>query len=66
MSCAERFCKSARSLTLWAYHRTAASQSPHDPEIQYNLAAVLEAVEQLEEALIAYKRALDGGIEVSK
>ncbi|KDN53351.1 TPR-like protein [Tilletiaria anomala UBC 951] len=43
--------------------KTAASISPSDPEIQYNLAAVLEAVEQLEEALIAYKRAFDGGIE---
>ncbi|PWZ03029.1 TPR-like protein [Testicularia cyperi] len=43
--------------------KTAASITPDDPEIQYNLAAVLEACEQLEEALTAYKRALDGGIQ---
>ncbi|EST09685.1 Tetratricopeptide repeat [Kalmanozyma brasiliensis GHG001] len=43
--------------------KTAAKITPEDPEIQYNLAAVLEACEQLEEALIAYKRAKEGGIE---
>ncbi len=43
--------------------KTAASITPDDPEIQYNLAAVLEACEQLEEALVAYKRALEGGIQ---
>ncbi|EPQ31989.1 uncharacterized protein PFL1_00187 [Pseudozyma flocculosa PF-1] len=43
--------------------KTAATITPDDPEIQYNLAAVLEACEQLEEALTAYKRALDGGIQ---
>lgn len=43
--------------------KTAASITPEDPEIQYNLAAVLEACEQLEEALVAYKRALEGGIQ---
>lgn len=43
--------------------KTAASITPEDPEIQYNLAAVLEACEQLEEALTAYKRALEGGIQ---
>lgn len=43
--------------------KTAASITPEDPEIQYNLAAVLEACEQLEDALTAYKRALDGGIQ---
>lgn len=43
--------------------KTAASLTPDDPEIQYNLAAVLEACEQLEEALVAYKRAAEGGIQ---
>ncbi|GAC96605.1 hypothetical protein PHSY_004188 [Pseudozyma hubeiensis SY62] len=43
--------------------KTAARITPEDPEIQYNLAAVLEACEQLEEALTAYKRALEGGIQ---
>lgn len=43
--------------------KQAAKITPEDPEIQYNLAAVLEACEQLEEALVAYKRALDGGIQ---
>ena len=43
--------------------KTAAGITPEDPEIQYNLAAVLEACEQLEEALVAYKRALEGGIQ---
>lgn len=43
--------------------KTAAGITPDDPEIQYNLAAVLEACEQLEEALVAYKRALEGGIQ---
>ncbi|SPC65039.1 uncharacterized protein UHOD_00085 [Ustilago sp. UG-2017b] len=42
--------------------KTAAGITPEDPEIQYNLAAVLEACEQLEDALVAYKRALEGGI----
>lgn len=44
--------------------RTAAAQSPDDPEIHYNLGAVLEACEELQEALQAYQRAYDGGIEV--
>lgn len=43
--------------------KTAAKITPEDPEIQYNLAAVLEACEQLEDALTAYKRALEGGIQ---
>ncbi|KAJ1030667.1 hypothetical protein NDA18_001906 [Ustilago nuda] len=42
--------------------KTAAGITPEDPEIQYNLAAVLEACEQLEDALVAYKRAQEGGI----
>lgn len=49
-----------------AHLKTAASITPEDPEIQYNLAAVLEACEQLEEALIAYKRALKGGVQRSE
>ena len=43
---------------------TAAEQSPDDPEIHFNLAAVLEACEQIEDAIRAYKAAYDGGIEV--
>lgn len=43
--------------------KTAAGITPEDPEIQYNLAAVLEACEQLEDALVAYRRALEGGIQ---
>ncbi|KAK0546785.1 hypothetical protein OC845_004413 [Tilletia horrida] len=42
--------------------KTAANISPQDAEIQFNLGAVLEACEQLEEAAKAYQRALDGGI----
>ncbi|KAL9933740.1 hypothetical protein V8E36_007398 [Tilletia maclaganii] len=42
--------------------KTAASINPDDAEIQFNLGAVLEACEQLEEAGKAYQRALDGGI----
>lgn len=43
---------------------TASSQSPEDPEIAFNLGAVLEATEQLQDAIAAYQRAYDGGIEV--
>jgi hypothetical protein len=43
--------------------RMAAKITPNDPEVQYNLAAVLEACEQLEESVIAYERAHKGGIE---
>ncbi|WFD48153.1 hypothetical protein GLX27_002821 [Malassezia furfur] len=43
--------------------RTAASQSPDDAEIHFNLGAVLEACEELEEAIEAYKKAVQGGIE---
>ncbi|PWN51952.1 HCP-like protein [Violaceomyces palustris] len=42
--------------------KKAAQINPKDAEVQYNLAAVLEACEQLEEALVAYKRAFEGGI----
>lgn len=45
--------------------RTASEQSPDDPEIHFNLAAVLEACEELEDAIRSYKAAYDGGIEVS-
>ncbi|KAI5999504.1 TPR-like protein [Pisolithus albus] len=41
----------------------AASLAPEDPEIAFNLAAVLEATGQLEEALNYYKRAEDNGVE---
>ncbi|KAG2113146.1 uncharacterized protein F5147DRAFT_744400 [Suillus discolor] len=41
----------------------AASLSPEDPEIAFNLAAVLEATGQLEEALKQYKRAKEYGVE---
>ncbi|KIK83711.1 hypothetical protein PAXRUDRAFT_701075 [Paxillus rubicundulus Ve08.2h10] len=41
----------------------AASLSPEDPEIAFNLAAVLEATGQLEEALKYYKRSQENGVE---
>jgi len=41
----------------------AASLSPEDPEIAFNLAAVLEATGQLEEALKQYKRSKEYGVE---
>ncbi|UZJ51801.1 hypothetical protein CBS101457_001121 [Exobasidium rhododendri] len=43
--------------------KLAANITPGDPEVQYNLGAVLEACEQLEESVRAYDRALKGGIE---
>jgi len=43
--------------------RLAASITPNDAEVQFNLAAVLEACEQLEESIKAYEIALSGGIE---
>ncbi|PKI85555.1 hypothetical protein MVES_000079 [Malassezia vespertilionis] len=46
--------------------RTAAAQSPGDPEIHFNLGAVLEACEMLEEALVEYQRAVEGGIDRAK
>ena len=46
--------------------RTAASQSPDDAEIHFNLGAVLEACEELEEAIEAYEKAVQGGIQVSR
>ncbi|WFD24613.1 hypothetical protein MEQU1_003316 [Malassezia equina] len=46
-----------------ANFRTAAELSPDDGEIQFNLATVLEACEQLEEAIHAYKKAKENGID---
>ena len=37
--------------------------NPDDGEVCYNLAAVLEATGQLEDALIAYERSIKLGIE---
>jgi hypothetical protein len=41
----------------------AASLSPEDPEIAFNLAAVLEASGRLEEGLVQYKRSEEHGVE---
>ncbi|KAG9312948.1 hypothetical protein JVU11DRAFT_6383 [Chiua virens] len=41
----------------------AAKLSPEDPEIAFNLAAVLEATGQLEEALEYYKRSKESGVD---
>ncbi|KAL4072988.1 hypothetical protein V8B97DRAFT_1916900 [Scleroderma yunnanense] len=41
----------------------AVSLAPKDPEIAFNLAAVLEATGQLEEALTYYKHAKEHGVE---
>ncbi|KAI0727462.1 TPR-like protein [Fomitopsis betulina] len=41
----------------------AASLQPEDPEIAFNLAAVLEACGRLEESLVHYKRSKDYGVE---
>lgn len=46
--------------------KSAAKISPQDAEVQFNLGAVLEACEQLEEALKAYERAQEGGIDRAK
>ncbi|KIO26493.1 hypothetical protein M407DRAFT_243704 [Tulasnella calospora MUT 4182] len=43
--------------------RTASELSPEDAEIAFNLAAVLEASGQLEEALEQYKRSKQHGVE---
>jgi len=49
---------------LALHHLTiAASLSPEDPEIAFNLAAVLEATGRLEEALVQYKRSKEYGVE---
>jgi len=37
--------------------------SPEDPEIAFNLAAVLEATGRLEEALAQYKRSKEQGVD---
>jgi len=44
----------------------ASSISPEDPEIAFNLAAVLEATGKLEEALEQYKRSETYGVERAK
>ncbi|WVW84870.1 hypothetical protein I302_106905 [Kwoniella bestiolae CBS 10118] len=45
-------------------HLTSALElSPEDPEIAFNLAAVLESTGQLEPSLTLYKKAQSGGIE---
>ncbi|CAL1714950.1 unnamed protein product [Somion occarium] len=41
----------------------AASLAPEDPEIAFNLAAVLEACGRLEDALVQYKRSKDFGVD---
>ncbi|KAJ7281889.1 hypothetical protein C8J57DRAFT_1298806 [Mycena rebaudengoi] len=43
--------------------RIASTLSPEDPEIAFNLAAVLEATGNLEEALEQYQRSKDHGVE---
>ncbi|KDQ19080.1 hypothetical protein BOTBODRAFT_28573 [Botryobasidium botryosum FD-172 SS1] len=43
--------------------KLAASLSPEDPEVAFNLGAIYEATGQLEEALIQYKRSKDFGVE---
>ncbi|KAF5369234.1 hypothetical protein D9757_010021 [Collybiopsis confluens] len=52
---------------LASHHlQIASSLSPEDPEIAFNLAAVLEATGKLEEALEQYKRSETYGIERAK
>ncbi|KAJ3745476.1 hypothetical protein DFH05DRAFT_1523757 [Lentinula detonsa] len=46
--------------------RIASSLAPEDPEIAFNLAAVLEATENLEESLEYYKKCEAYGIERAK
>ncbi|KDQ61585.1 hypothetical protein JAAARDRAFT_31044 [Jaapia argillacea MUCL 33604] len=49
---------------LALYHlNIASSLAPEDPEIAFNLAAVLEACGRLEEALEQYKRSKEFGVE---
>ncbi|PAV20116.1 TPR [Pyrrhoderma noxium] len=43
--------------------RIASSLAPDDPEIAFNLAAVLEACGRLEEALVQYKRSKENGVD---
>ncbi|KAI5121501.1 hypothetical protein M0805_006538 [Coniferiporia weirii] len=43
--------------------RIASSLAPEDPEIAFNLAAVLEACGRLDESLTHYKRSKDYGVE---
>ncbi|WVQ85060.1 hypothetical protein IAT38_007224 [Cryptococcus sp. DSM 104549] len=45
-------------------HLTAALElAPDDPEIAFNLAAILESTGNLEQALTLYRKAQEGGIE---
>ncbi|EGN92196.1 hypothetical protein SERLA73DRAFT_117649 [Serpula lacrymans var. lacrymans S7.3] len=53
----------ASCLSLTIVFSIAASLSPEDPEIAFNLAAVLEATGQLEEALKQYTRSKEFGVE---
>lgn len=46
--------------------KQAAAITPEDAEVQFNLGAVLEACEQLDESIKAYERAQKGGIERAK
>lgn len=46
--------------------KQAAAITPEDAEVQFNLGAVLEACEQLDESIKAYERAHKGGIERAK
>jgi tetratricopeptide (TPR) repeat protein len=46
--------------------KKAAAITPEDAEVQFNLGAVLEACEQLDESIKAYERAQKGGIERAK
>lgn len=43
--------------------RIASSLAPDDPEIAFNLAAVLEACGRLEESLTQYKRSKENGVD---
>ncbi|CEH16040.1 O-linked N-acetylglucosamine transferase OGT [Ceraceosorus bombacis] len=54
--------KPARPDLALDHLKKASALAPEDAEIHYNMAAVLEAVENLEECLVAYQRALAGGI----
>ncbi|KAJ7173792.1 TPR-like protein [Mycena filopes] len=48
---------------ILSHFSIAATLSPDDPEIAFNLAAVLEATGNLEEALEQYQRSKDRGVE---
>ncbi|EPQ56397.1 TPR-like protein, partial [Gloeophyllum trabeum ATCC 11539] len=50
-------------VTFSSFVSHPASLAPEDPEIAFNLAAVLEACGRLEDALVQYKRSKDFGVE---